>query len=143
MSIAPDRPTPPNLLVPRYHVDDRRLGWFDVFEGKKIKNLNVVRIPNRGIICAWHRHQKQTDFWFVAQGSLQVGLATGTEPTKPEWVYLNPERGVTLVIPPPVWHGYKALQDNTILIYGLTEDYDGTDEDRYPVDVNVWKLGAR
>ncbi len=135
--------TPPELVLARFHGDDRRLGWFDVFQGNHVKNVNIVSIPNRGTICAWHRHQKQTDYWFVAQGGLQVGIGIGKEPTEPKWIHLHPERGVTLVISPPVWHGYKSLQDNTILVYGLTEDYDGTDEERFPADVGVWKLGAR
>ena len=135
--------TPPELILARFHGDDRRLGWFDVFQGNHVKNVNIVSIPNRGTICAWHRHQKQTDYWFVAQGGLQVGIGIGKEPTEPKWIHLHPERGVTLVIPPPLWHGYKSLLDITILVYGLTEDYDGTDEERFPVDVGVWKLGAR
>jgi len=120
------------------------MGWFDLFgdDSYKVKDVNVVRLPNKGVITAWHRHQHQTDFWFVVQGGLQVGLSIDKTPNKPTWIYLNPEHGSLLEISPNTWHGYKSLQDNTILIYGLTNMYDGSDEERYKVDVAAWDLGA-
>ena len=133
------------LSFPRFHSDDRRLGWFDLFgdHANEIQDLNVVRIYNKGTITAWHKHQHQTDFWFVVSGGLQVGLSADKTPNYPSWTYLNPEYGSVLRIPPDTWHGYKSLQDNTILIYGLTNKYDGSDEERYSVDTAVWDLGAR
>lgn len=154
----------------RFHADDRRLGWFDIFpitsaladrksNEPAIKDVNIIRIPKAGTITAWHRHMKQIDYWFVIQGQLQVGLAfVGL--TRPDsnyavydytFTFLSPETRQTLEIPPPAWHGYKSLVDDTILVYGLTNRYVETpDEIRCHVDdmlVNGapinWNLGAR
>ncbi len=133
------------ITYPRFHNDDRRMGWFNLFgdNSDSIQDVNVVRLPNKGVITAWHRHQQQIDFWFVVQGALQVGLSEDATPYSPEWIYLTPESGSVLEIPPNTWHGYKCIQDNTILIYGLTNKYNGTDEERHEVDVAAWDLGAR
>jgi dTDP-4-dehydrorhamnose 3,5-epimerase-like enzyme len=131
------------LHTPRFHWDDRRTGWFSVFDTDLIKDYNISKIHNRDTLVAWHRHERQSDFWFVPEGLLQVGLAASS--SQFEWIFLGPERNQVLEIPPGIWHGYKAVKDNTILVYGLTNKYNGTDEERCSVDdmgIN-WFLGAR
>jgi dTDP-4-dehydrorhamnose 3,5-epimerase-like enzyme len=148
---------------PRFHTDDRRIGWFDIFpntvlksrETIAIRDVNVVRIPKAGTITAWHRHIKQTDYWFVVQGQLQVGLAKYDQDAESvvdyEFTFLGPESREVLEISPPIWHGYKSLVDDTILIYGMTNRYiENHDELRCHIDdmrlnglpIN-WNLGAR
>lgn len=142
----------------RFHQDDRRWGAFDVFgdNTRRIRDVNVVHIPRAGTIVAWHRHRIQTDFWYVAQGCLQVGLAETAERSLPfdrhtryvkeyEWVYLSPQSQLVLEIRPTFWHGYKSVEDNTILIYGLTEEYNPQDEERAKIEeLGIqWNLGAR
>lgn len=136
------------IYKPRFHGDDRRCGWFNIFP-YIIKDVNIVRIPRAGTIVAWHRHFKQSDFWFVPQGGLQVGLAAyNAEERQVEdstFVFLTPEYGKVLMISPPIWHGYKSLEDNTVLLYGLTNSYTGEDELRASLeDMGInWELGAR
>ncbi len=118
---------------PRIHDDDRRKGTFDVFHtpGGDI-NYSVI-YPNA--IAAWHRHQKQTDHWYVICGSLKVGLYD-EETKKLEWVYLHAQERQTLVIPPGIWHGWKNLSGGeTILSYYISEKYNESDpdEERKPV----------
>jgi len=115
----------------RYHQDHRRRGWFSLFP-PEVVDVNVVIIPCRNEMVGIHRHLKQTDYWFVAKGSLWVGTA-GDEGFAVPWHYevaLTEHDSLVLEIPPRVWHGYRALEDDTILVYGLTERYDGTDEER-------------
>lgn len=129
---------------PRFHQDHRRMGWFDVFPTTLNSDINIVKIPKGGTITGWHRHKHQIDMWFVPQGLLQVGVMS-PDKQKVQWYFLSPEEGKALWIPPHHWHGYKALQDNTMLIYCLTNKYDGTDEERLSIeDAGIdWNLGAK
>ena len=115
----------------RFHQDDRRRGWFGLFP-PFVVDVNVVLIPMAYTIVALHRHIKHTDYWFVAQGSLLVGLA-GDEGYQTPWnetEILSEADHDVLEIPSGIWHGYRTLEDNTTLIYGLTKRWDGTDEER-------------
>ena len=44
--------------------------------------------------------------------------------------YLSEKNPRILKIPPGIYHGYKALEPNSILIYYLTEKYNPEDEFR-------------
>lgn len=119
---------------PRLHSDHRRTGYFDVFPTTFISDINIVKIPTLDTVVAWHRHKYQYDMWFCVQGGLQVGLWEGDALENVQWAFLSPEIGTTLWIPPGVWHGYRSLQPNTILIYCLTNKYDGSDEERLSLE---------
>ena len=56
--------------------------------------------------------------------------------------YLSDKNPRILKIPPGVYHGYKALEPNSILLYYLTEKYDPSDEHRAKVgDFNeTWAI---
>ena len=49
---------------------------------------------------------------------------------KVRWEYLSDKTHKALKIPPGVYHGYKALQPDSIMLYFLTEKYDPNDEER-------------
>jgi len=130
------------LITTRFHEDHRRRGWFSIFP-MYVVDVNVVVIPQPGIIVGWHRHYRQDDYWFVPQGTLQVGVFDHSENVK--WVVLSSHDKKVLKIPREIWHGYKSLEPNTILIYGLTNIYDGSDEERKSIEeagIN-WNLGAK
>ena len=88
-----------------------------------------------GRIVAWHRHQQQTDHWFVIKGYLKVGLldVEGNH----RWVYLGENDRRVLSIPPGVWHGYMVLGDEeAVLMYYITSKYNekNPDEERLSVE---------
>ena len=108
-----------------YHEDDRAQRLFDVFN-KVDGQINISYVNSTGHVVAWHKHKKQTDYWFCVKGSFKVGLA---EPSgKVKWEYLSDKNPRVLEIPPGIWHGYKALQPESIMLYYLTEKYDPSDE---------------
>ena len=121
------------LRKPRLHDDERRRGIFDVFSTPS-GDINYSYIyPNS--MVAWHRHAKQTDYWYVIKGSLKVGLYDETK-KRLCFVYLHEYERVTLAIPPGVWHGYKNIGGTeAILSYYITQKFDETnpDEERAPV----------
>jgi quercetin dioxygenase-like cupin family protein len=63
--------------------------------------------------------------------------------SKVEWHYLS-ERNANegpLYIPPGIWHGcHNYTNEQAILIYHITNKYDGTDEDRCSVEDMKWPV---
>ena len=125
-----------NVSVPRLYDDDRARRACDVFgftgddKVQMAGDINIT-LAYPGRVVAWHRHQKQTDHWFVIKGNLKVGLLDDDGNHK--WVYLGDNDRRVLSIPPGVWHGYMVMGDEeTILMYYITSKYDeeNPDEER-------------
>ena len=79
---------------------------------------------------AWHKHNIQTDHWICIKGSFKIGLSDGEETN---FEYLSDKNPRVLTIPPGIYHGYKALEPGSILLYYLTEKYNVNDEIRAEV----------
>ena len=106
----------------RISEDARRLAYCDVFEGTP-GDVNVFLLrPSQP--SGWHKHQFQTDQFFVAFGCVMVG--TWRDGELPEYGILR--KGESVTIPPGTWHGYKALGWGADLVMYLDRKYDPTDE---------------
>jgi dTDP-4-dehydrorhamnose 3,5-epimerase-like enzyme len=112
----------------KFHEDDRAQRFQDVYRtGMPDTQINISLIHSTAQVVGWHAHTKQTEYWFVVQGALKVGLAlpaqSGQDP-EVQFEYLSDKNPRTLEIPPGVHHGYKALIPGTILMYYITEKYE-------------------
>lgn len=92
-----------------------------------------------GAAKAWHIHQKQTDWWYVALGVIKAALydARSDSPTRGELQELllgENYPAQILKIPPGVAHGYKVLEGPMHLFYITSHLYDPADEGRIPHD---------
>ena len=114
-----------------FHEDDRAQRIFDVF-GKTPGQINVSYVNSTKHVVAWHKHNIQTDYWVCLKGSFKVGLAKGYGEV--EWQYLSDKNFRVLEIPPGIYHGYRALEPDSILMYYLTEKYNPEDEIRAEVN---------
>ncbi len=124
-----------NTIYPRTHDDDRRRSINDVFSTpENFGDLNISYIyPGRTV--AWHRHEKQFDYWFVVKGSLKVGLYD-EEQKKLMWVYLHDRERKALRIPPKIWHGWKNISgEECILMYWITKKYDSSNPDEERAEI--------
>ena len=120
----------------QYHEDDRAqrlLNIFDIPSGQ----INVSFVSSTEHIVAWHRHEVQTDYWTCLKGAFKVGLASPIKNDKGDidrfevrWKYLSDRCPSSIKIEPGVYHGYKALEPDSILLYYLTEKYNPSDEFR-------------
>ena len=129
-----------SVSVPRLFDDDRARRACDVygFTGdpaiKMAGDINITwAFPGR--VVAWHRHQKQSDHWFVIKGYLKVGLLD--DDGNARWVYLGENDRRVLTIPPGVWHGYMVLgEEEAVLMYYITSKYDekNPDEERLSIE---------
>ena len=112
-----------------FHEDDRAQRFFDVFPSVN-GQINISHVNSTSHVVAWHKHEIQVDYWYCIKGSFKVGLAELQEDGayKVRWEHLSDKNQRVLRIPPGVYHGYKALQPESIILYYLTEKYDTNDE---------------
>ena len=109
-----------------FHEDDRAQRLLDIFKELGPGQINVSYVNATGHVVAWHKHNIQTDYWCCIKGSIKVGLATKEDGA--EFVYLSDKNPRILKIPPVIYHGYKAVEPGSILLYYLTEKYNPADE---------------
>jgi dTDP-4-dehydrorhamnose 3,5-epimerase len=129
-----------HVSVPRLADDDRARRACDVFgftEDGTVEMAGDINITwaYPGRVVAWHRHQHQSDHWFVIKGFLKVGLMDDEGTVR--WVYLGENERRVLSIPPGVWHGYMVLgEEEAVLMYYITSKYnpDKPDEERMTVE---------
>lgn len=91
----------------------------------------------QGATKAWHIHQQQIDWWYVAAGVLKVvlhDLRPGSSSRgKTDELLLGDGLPAKIVkVPPGVAHGCKALSAQVHLFYITNSTYDPTDEGRIP-----------
>lgn len=125
------------------HVDER--GFFreiirvtDDFFKEGFGQLSVS-IMYQGVIKAWHIHNKQVDWWYVANGVLKVALFDNRKdsPTfqeKMEILIGDNQQSQVLRIPPGVAHGCKCISGPASLFYVTSSVYDKAEEGRIIYD---------
>lgn len=117
----------------------------------------MVRSRQPGTVRAWHRHYQMWDCFCIVRGAALfqfVDALPGTEPFCPEpyRITLSDRKPAVLHVPPGVWHGWMALEPDTLLLSIASEPYMGhgrtleaPDEERKPAGSfdAVWRVTAR
>ena len=118
----------------QYHEDDRAQRLLNIFEDSG-GQLNVSYVHSSDHVVAWHKHEIQTDYWVCLKGAFKVGLAIPQEDGTYEvkWEYISDKNFSVLKIPTGIYHGYKAVEQDSILLYHLTHKYNPEDEHRASV----------
>jgi dTDP-4-dehydrorhamnose 3,5-epimerase-like enzyme len=120
----------------RFHEDARRKGFYDIFPGLP-GDVNFTHMQ-AGIICGLHKHEKQTDYFAVAKGSVMFRLVY--EDDRPEEKFVLSEHSKrTLEISPGVWHGYKSLEPSVLVFY-IDQKYSTEDEHRKSTSAEDWEI---
>lgn len=96
-----------------------------------------------GVVKAWHYHKKQTDNFTCIKGMIKVALydsRAGSETYGEINEFFVGEKNFLLIsIPPLVYHGFKAIGDETayfLSIPTLAYDHKEPDEYRLPPDTD-------
>ena len=115
-----------------YNEDDRAQRLFDVFDVLD-GQINVSYVNSTDHIVAWHKHNIQSDYWTCLKGSFKVGIAKpipqgNQDECIVEWHYLSDKNPKVIEMKPGWWHGYKALEPGSVLLYYLTEKWTLDDE---------------
>lgn len=93
----------------------------------------------QGVAKAWHIHQIQIDWWYVAAGVLKVALHD-TRPKSPTYretmeLFLGENQAARIIkVPPGVAHGCKCISGPAHLFYVTSTIYDPEDEGRIAHD---------
>lgn len=127
----------PILLPVQVYADDRGWSIMNQFRGVLGPEGQInfsTQYP--GIIKAWHRHRRQTDFWMCVRGHMKIGVHR--EEGDRQWLGVIGEmRPTILIIPPLLWHGSATVgPEPACLLYYVTRAYDPADpdEERRPYD---------
>ena len=147
------------------HIDDR--GYlYEVIHATddflpRFGQTYVVCSPARGTIRGFHRHERLWDYLCVVHGTgkfvvarhadsdVQAADAAGlpVQPDQIETFVLSERQPSVLIVPPGHWHGWMALEDDTIVVGTGSEVYDrqNPDELRVSPDVfgDVWAVKGR
>ena len=108
--------------------DHKAIRYFDIFGSINPEQISVSVIPKAGTLNVWHRHRAQTDWMVVVRGALEIYTLTAAK-TLDKYI-LKDSAPRCLTILPGLYHGWKSLEDNTVLIYCLSHKHDDDDEER-------------
>jgi dTDP-4-dehydrorhamnose 3,5-epimerase len=114
------------VFVPVHpHADDRGWSLMNLLAGalSPLGQINYsLQYP--GVVKAWHRHQRQTDFWICVHGQLKAGIHREDDGQSWSQVMGEAQPGV-LIIPPLLWHGATTLGPHPAgLLYYMSNAYD-------------------
>ena len=127
----------PVFVPAQFFTDDRGFSIMNQMQGVMSDRGQInFSTQHPGVIKAWHRHHKQTDFWICLHGHLKVGVYE--DGADAAWMIVIGERNPgTVIIPPTLWHGAATVGAQPAgLLYYVTHAYDPNDpdEDRRPHD---------
>jgi len=138
--IARDQRTPV-FLPTRFFTDDRGWSLMNQMRGVLSEQGQInYSCQYPGVVKAWHRHHKQTDFWLCLNGHIKIGVhrEADDDHEAQSWALVTGEkRPGVMVIPPPLWHGAATVGPTPAgLLYYVTHAYnpDQPDEDRRAYD---------
>lgn len=130
------------LVELKARVDDRgylvKMIRADDAHFTKFGEVYIVGDFAKGTIRAWHKHDLLWDYFHISHGAAKFGLRDDRKdsPTYEEinTFVLSARNPATLVVPPGVYHGWMALEDDTQLVSVGSELYDpnNLDEVRVP-----------
>lgn len=126
------------IFVPAaFFADDRGFSLMNQMTGVMSREGQInYSVQNPGVVKAWHRHAKQTDFWMCLMGHIKVGVHRHDDSAS--WVgVIGERRPGTVIIPPSLWHGAATVGPAPAgLLYYVTHAYDpaGPDEERRAYD---------
>ncbi len=110
----------------------------DDFFGEGFGQLSHSYMFN-GVIKAWHYHNIQTDWWYVSNGVLRVGLCdlrkeSSTYKQTMDFLMGDLQPTQIVKIPPGIAHGCKSIQGPVNLFYITSHVYNPEDEIRIAYD---------
>ena len=111
----------------------------------------LVGDMSRGTIRAFHKHTELWDWFFISHGSAKFALRDDRQESSTYGemqTIVSSQRNPTLiVVPPGVYHGWMALEDDTQLVSTASHVYNRQkpDEIRVPPDSfgYIWEVKGR
>jgi len=140
---------PSEQIEIKCHVDDRGFlyqiygSYHDKFP--EIKRIYVVGNFNKEVIRGLHMHRDEWKCYFVATGSAKFALVD--ENKNISTYILSSKNPSVLIVPPKHYHGWKSLEDNTLLIGLSNKSLEEALKDDIRIDPftygDIWTVKSR
>ena len=120
-----------------YFVDERGDSVFDIFEASPMVGQVNIATMSKGVVKAFHRHHNQDDYFTCIEGRVLIIMFVPGELGSDrifERVVIGGKKPQVVKIPAGVFHGFKALDDNTKVLYYTTNKYDPKRPDEYRLE---------
>lgn len=126
-------------------VDDRgNLRFVNDFNFEGVKRFYQVENHRRGFIRAWHGHQKEGKYVWVASGTALVGVVPlSAEPNDLGSVkkfVLSDKIPAILWIPAGNFNGFMNLEENTKIIFFSTSSLEESKGDDIRERYDAWNI---
>ena len=135
------------------HNDDRGYLYEIVhsYELPKFGQVYAVGDPARGAIRAFHKHDKLWDLFCIVAGSAKFIFVDDRPKSKTKGnmqiITAGSRAPKLIIVPPGIYHGWMALEDNTLMISTASELYNQKSPDEYRIDPytygDVWTVKGR
>jgi dTDP-4-dehydrorhamnose 3,5-epimerase len=127
-------------------VDDRgSVRFVNDFNFTHVKRFYQVENHRRGFIRAWHAHEKEGKYVYVATGSALVGAVPLVDNNlivnEGKKFVLSAKKPTVLFIPSGYGNGFMNLEEGTNILFFSTKTLDESlgDDIRFPFDIwNIW-----
>ncbi|MCE5246039.1 MAG: dTDP-4-dehydrorhamnose 3,5-epimerase family protein [Candidatus Polarisedimenticolia bacterium] len=108
----------------------------------KFGQVYLVGDMARGAVRAFHKHERLWDWFFIGHGSAKFAVRDDRKesPTYEamDTIVIGDRNPSLIVVPPGVYHGWMALEDDTQLISIGSEVYDREHPDEVRVPPDSW-----
>tara|TARA_R110000765_G_scaffold85620_1_gene165087 strand:- start:1093 stop:1521 length:429 start_codon:yes stop_codon:yes gene_type:complete len=138
-----------NIIKGGVAVDDRgSVRFVNDFNFKNVKRFYQVSNHRQGFVRAWHGHEHEAKYVYVAKGSIKIGVVKSTDskfPNISEFI-LSDKNPNVLFIPEGYYNGFQTLEEDTIVMFFSTSTLDDSlgDDMRKDWDYwNIWKEDQR
>jgi dTDP-4-dehydrorhamnose 3,5-epimerase-like enzyme len=136
----------PTKSIGGSYTDDRGTLRFERML-KEFKRFYVIQNFDKNTIRAWHGHEREGKYIWVAKGAALVGVKEMGNDEAPRKFFLTDDGPLIGVwIPPGNANGIKALTDSAIVVVFSTSSTDESalDDIRFPWDTwNIWETQNR
>ena len=119
--------------------DHRADRFFDIYPALDGQITVSIVEPNQ--FSGWHCHALQYDIFFVASGSLKIGIISPDGDVSE--VMLKSDKPERIYIPTGYWHCYKSGTSQATLVYYLSKKHNEHDELRASEEEIFSKFGYR
>lgn len=139
----------PTIIDGGKAIDDRgSLCFVNDFDFSDVKRFYQVENHRRGFIRAWHGHEKEAKYVYVARGAALVAAVEmeNKDLHNPHTFVLSSDQPKILYIPPGYFNGFKTLVEGTIIQFFSTSTLEESkgDDVRLPYDYwDIWQEDYR
>ena len=126
-------------------VDDRgSVRFVNDFDFNDVKRFYQVENHRRGFIRAWHAHEKEGKYVYVATGSALVGAVPMRDKKlineEGKRFVLSAQKPSVLYIPPGYGNGFMNLEEGTSILFFSTSTLEDSLGDDIRFDYNEWNI---